>query len=274
MKKFLMCLAPMAVLLAFALAPGAAQAAEKAACTKYVLCPSTNNEAALRDDLLEPPEGGSFGTDGLAVNTQGPLRLCKEVSAGACAGVNNMNPVNDAFFGIKLHEDRLAPVTTKEKEECKEAAGHEAAATGWVEWADIQDATSTGGTASAVYAGTSPGDNGAWSLSVRSNLCTTNPGRVSIDKFALYLTFPKWVATTPSTGEIVGKYVNPTTPCAGGGVELNIEQTLEINDVSGTRAIDNGSGGKAILCFVSANNYLYPEKGPVWEKLIGGIWKD
>jgi len=274
-NKFLLSLAPALLAAAFALGVGASSAMA-AECTKYVLCPSTGAAEPLRDDLLEPPEGGSFGMDALAVNTQGKLRLCKEVVAGACAGVNNLNPINDAFFGIKLHEDRLSPVTAEEKKKCIEASKHEAAATGWVEWADIQNATS-GGVSSPVFAGTSPGDNGPWSLSVRSNLCETNPGRVSIDRFAIYLPVPGWWVTTPSTGEIVGKYIQPGSTCAGGGVELNIEQSLEINDVSGTRAIDNGvtpTAGKAILCFVSANNYLYPKTGPEWKELQGAIWKD
>jgi len=233
-------------------------------CTEFVLC--NNSNVGLRDDLVEPPEGGSFGTDALAVNTQGPLRLCEKFKAAVgCEGVKNQNPINDAFFGLKLHENPTS------------ANCH--TATGWVEWADIQNATSTGGVSSPVFAGTSPGDNGAWSLSVRSDKCSTNPGRVSIDRFAIYIPVPGFWVTTPSTGEIVGKYIQPSAQCAAGGVELNIEQTLEINDVSAARTIDNGTTGvgaasNAFICFVSANNYVYPKTGPEWKELQGAIWKD
>jgi len=128
-----------------------------------------------------------------------------------------------------------------------------------------------------VYAGTSPGYSGPWSLSIRSDLCTTNPGRVSIDRVAVYMPVPGWWVTTPSTGAIAGKYVQPGSTCAGGGMELNVEQTFEINDIAGTRTIDNGTtgtGSKAILCFVSANNYIYPKTAPEWKELQGAIWKD
>jgi len=231
-------------------------------CTDFVLCNTSNT--GLRDDLVEPPEGGSFGADALAVNTQAPLRLCEKFKAAVgCEGLTNKNPINDAFFGLKLHENPTS------------ANCH--TATGWVEWADIQNATATGGASSPVFAGTSPGDNGAWSLSVRSNRCSTNPGRVSIDRFAIYLPVPNWWVTTPSTGEIVGTYVQPGAVCAAGGVELNVEQQIEVNDVLAARTIDNGTTGtatKAILCFVSANNYVYPKTGPEWKELQGAIWKD
>jgi hypothetical protein len=71
--------------------------------------------------------------------------------------------------------------------------------------------------------------------------------------------------------------LNPTTPCAGGGGELNVEQSLEVNGALAARAIDNGTTGatsRAILCFVSANNYLYPTTAPTWGPLTGAIWKD
>ena len=49
------------------------------------------------------------------------------------------------------------------------------------------------------------------------------------------------------------------------------------NGVSGARAIDNGTTGttsRAILCFVSANNYLYPTTAPTGGPFTGAIWKD
>ncbi len=253
-NKFLLSLAPALLVAAMVLGVGASSASA-VACEEFVLCSGGAKGPALRADTVEPPEGGGFGTDALAVNTQSKLRLCKEAG---CA-LFNENPINDAFFGIKLHENPTAA-------NCHIAYG-------WVEWADIQHATETGLVASPVFAGTSPGYNGPWSLSVRSDKCSLNPGRVSIDRFAIYLPVLEWWVTTPSTGEIVGTYVQPGAVCAAGGVELNTEQPLEINDVLGTRIIDNGAGAKAVLCFVSSNNYVYPETGPKWEKLIGTIWK-
>ena len=47
--------------------------------------------------------------------------------------------------------------------------------------------------------------------------------------------------------------------------------------MSRARAIDNGTTGttsRAILCFVSANNYLYPTTAPTWGPFTGAIWKD
>ncbi len=271
MKRFLVGLLPLLAVAASAVVPSAAAAV---ACESQVLCNAAG--VNLRDDLSEGPTGGGFGTDGLAVNTQGPLRWCeKYVSGTGCGGTTNKNPANDAFVGITLRENRAFPKTAKEKEECKEAAGREAAATGWVQWVDIQDATSTGGTSSPVYAGTSPSANGPWSLTIRSDECTTNPGRVTIGKFAAYLPVPNWILTTPTTGGLVGKYVNPGSTCAGGGAELNVEQALELNGASAARTIDDGTTGtttKAILCFVSANNSLYPTTAPTWGPFMGAIW--
>ncbi len=284
-KKCLISVAPLLAIVGFALAPSAATAGAGEPCNKFVLCPSTNNEEKLRDDVNEGPTGGGFGADALVVNTQRPLRLCREFTAGTgCTGPSNKNPVNDAFFGIKTYENRPAPVTTREREECKEAAGHETAAIGWVQWGDPQDSTSTGTSANPMYVGTSPGDNGPWTIRLRSDLCTVNPGLVTISKVAVYFPVIGWWVTTPSTGEIVGKYIQPSTTanpteCKGGGVELNIEQSLEVNDVLLARTFDNGTTGvaqadKAIFCTVSANNYLYPTTAPSWGPFTGAIWKD
>jgi len=77
-------------------------------------------------------------------------------------------------------------------------------------------------------------------------------------------------------GAIVGKYVQPNpTTCKAGGMELKIEQMLEINGVSEPRAIDNGApAGIAFICFVSSNNNLYPTTPPAWGPFTGAIWKD
>jgi len=261
-SRILLSLASALLVAAMALGVGASSASA-VPCEEFVLCSGGAKGPALRDDLVEPPEGGGFGTDGLAVNTQGPLRMCEKFKAGTgCEGANTRLPINDAFFGSKLHEN---PTSAN----CHIAYG-------WVEWADFQNVT-FGGVSSPVYAGTSPGDNGAWSLSLRSDKCATNPGRMTIGKVAIYLPVPGWWVTTPSTGEIVGTYVQPGAVCAAGGVELNVEQQVEVNDVLAARTIDNGTTGtatKAILCVVSANNYVFPKTGPKWAELQGAIWKD
>jgi hypothetical protein len=254
MRKFLISLAPAAVVAAFALAPSAASAA---ACTKNVLCNNTNE--ALRDDAVAPPTGGGYGTSGLAVNTAGTLRFCATLlGLKKC----NENPTGYAFFGVKLHGN---PATSATK--CEEA-------TGWVTFVDVQNAV-TGTTKSPVYDNTSPGSNGAWPISVKSDstACGANAGKVTIEKSALY--FPELLGVN-ATGTFTGKWVQPGE-CAGGsgGVKLDTLQPGVKLSPGENPEVDNGTTGKnAFICFVSANNYLYPEKAPTWTPLVGNVWKD
>jgi hypothetical protein len=255
MRKFLISLAPAAVVAAFALAPSAASAA---ACTTNVLC--NNSNEALRDDAVTPPTGGGYGTSALAVNTAGTLRFCATLlGLKKC----NENPTGYAFFGVKLHSN---PATSATK--CEEA-------TGWVTFVDVQNAT-TSGAKSPVYDNTSPGSNGAWPISVKSDNTgcpLAERGKVTIEKSALY--FPELLGVN-ATGTFTGKWVQPGE-CAGGsgGVKLEVKQPGVTLSTGEKPEVDNGPKAEnAFICFVSANNYLYPEKAPAWTPLVGNVWKD
>jgi len=254
----------------------AASAAGAAECTTNILCLNGGAGEGLRDDLVEPPTFGGFGTDILAVNTQSPLRLCEKSGAGVgCEGTVNKNPKADAFFGIKLHVNPKTQALRCEKAE------------GWVQWADIQNAKS-GANVSPMFAGTSVGENGPWDLTIWSDKatpCGVKTGVVEIRHFAAYFPAlggaPGWEVTTPATGAITGKYEQPGANCEAGGVKLEVAQMLEINGPPAKSfAIDNGTAlTNVYLCFVSANDYVYPEigaekTGPAWGALHGTIWKD
>jgi hypothetical protein len=246
-KKILIGLAPL--LAAAAMGVGASSAAA-AACTANVLCNNTNE--ALRDDAVEPK---GYGMDGLAVNTAGPLRFCATFVIKTC----NENATGYAFFGLKLDKDPAA-------ENGKEA-------TGWVEFADVQHATP-----SAVFSGTAPepAGFGPWPIKVRSDKSTENPGKVTIEKaHLLFPTLGPGGTAVTAIGTFTGKWVQPGE-CAGGsgGVKLDIAQPGITVTTATKPELDNGKGEAAFICFVSANNYLFPEKAPAWTPLTGNIWKD
>jgi hypothetical protein len=252
-KKLLVTLAPLAAVVAFAVAPGAASAAECRILTQAVGVPAPpcNNPPGnaapqnLRDDVTDAPNG--FGTDALAVNTAGTVRF-KATPGGVEA--KNENPKGYAFFGLKLDKNPVA------------ANGAEA--TGWVPFVDVQHATP-----SAVFSGDKPAT--PWTFKIRSDLSTENPGRVLIENTSLL--FESFGLT--AAGTFQGLYEQPGANCAAGGVKLNIEQPLITTSPASTTTpkLDNGAGGNAFICFVSANNYLFPEKEPVWAPLTGKIWK-
>jgi len=215
--------------------------------------------------IIGTEEFEGFGTDALAVNTAGALRFSTKISGVA---FRNKNPAGYAFFGLKLE-------TNPPSANCSEA-------TGQVRFADIQDATP-----SAVFDG-----NGAWKIRVKSDLCSSEPGKVKVENTSL-LFEQLGAGKTPviSTGEFVGTYSQPSSvagKCPAGGVELAIDQPgITTTPASTGVEIDNGTTGKnAYICFVSANNYLFPETEPKWapfNALNGpaeevykgvGIWKD
>ncbi|HTD07899.1 MAG TPA: hypothetical protein VK680_03320 [Solirubrobacteraceae bacterium] len=270
MKKLLTGLLP--VLLAagaFAVLPSAALAAGEACHGEkvHVLC-SEKNEA-LRDDLVEPPEGvggGGYGASLLGVNTLGKIRLCSTITG---VKVCNEEPTGYSFFGVKLHSNPLSPVTTAEEENCKEGKFE---AKGWITFVDLTDWT-TAGVADPVYDNTSPGYNGPWSIGIKSNRCKTNPGVVTIEKVALYFPIEE---NQKATGTLTGKWSQPSTEkCAGGGIELNTTQSSLKLSIGEKPEIDNGTTGKnAFICFVASNDYLFPKTAPTWAPLTGSIWKD
>lgn len=254
MKRFLISLGPVLLAVAaLAVVPAAASAWECRVLTEGVgvpvpPCNSPPGNIApqnLRDDVTDAPEG--YGTDLLAVNINGPLRY--RFSPGGVAAENSI-PKGYVFFGLKLDKNPVA------------ANGVEA--TGWVPLADIQRAST-----SAVFSGDKPST--PWLFKVRSDLSTENPGRVLIENTSLLL---ETVGVTVA-GAFQGIYQQPGTICPAGGVKLNIGQPGVVTVPASTTEpkLDNGAGGNAYICFVSANNYVFPTNEPVWTPLTGEIWK-
>jgi hypothetical protein len=93
-------------------------------------------------------------------------------------------------------------------------------------------------------------------------------------------------------GTFTGKWVQPEVcPGGSGGVELEVSQpgvTVTGETKAKSVEIDNGTAGKhTFICFVSSNNYLWPEvevaeggkitetkAAPIWNPHFGNIWKD
>jgi hypothetical protein len=266
-NKFLISLAPALVAAALAVVPSTALAVVSKACTTNVLCSGNSGAEPLRDDATTPPTGGGYGTSVLAVNTAGNLRYGFKV-----AGVTARNEIEAGYadFGIKLVENP------------KSKAGECVVAKGLVTWVDIQKAGLSGNKKSSpVYDNTEK----AWPLSVRSDFCATEPGVVKVEGVGLFL--PELEKEVVG-GALTGKYVQPTggevAPCPAGGVEFNVKQplvTLSVGE-AGSFELDNGTVGKpAFLCFVAANNYLFPKTAPKWapfsdftESEKPGLWKD
>jgi hypothetical protein len=254
-RKLLISLVP-AVLAVAALGVGASSASA-AACTVNVLCNNANEK--LRDDLTEPPEGisgGGYGTSALAVNTAGKIRLCLTIGGLKTC---NESPQGYVLFGVKLHSN---PVSATE---CKAGQGE---AKGWVTFVDWMHYTP-----SAVYDDTSPGYNGAWPIGVRSDKCTVNPGKVTIERSALF--FPG-LANLVAAGTFTGKWVQPgECPGGSGGIKLDVAQPGIRASFGEKPELDNGSANtNAFICFVASNNYLYPNTAPTWAPFTGNIWKD
>lgn len=251
--KALAALAPVLLLAALALLPSSAFAAEEP-CTNNVLC--DNAGTALRDDFNAPK---GFGTDMLATNTQATLRLV--ALAGETPVFSNSNPANYAYFGLELLSN---PATSTEV--CNDAEG-------WVTFADIQNATP-----SPVYAGISPTRFGPWPFTVKSDNTgcpEAERGRVTIEDTHLFFS----AAEATASGTFVGSYEQPGANCEGGGVKLDVAQpgiTVEAGGEKFAARVDNGAEvpSNAFICFVSANNSLFPTTAPTWEPLTGAIWKD
>lgn len=207
------------------------------------------------DGLGTNPLSTNFGTDMLAVNTKGPLRFKVGAGAGEAATV----PMGYGFFVFKLFTNPESSKTI-----CRQAQGN-------IPAADIQHASN-----SAVFNGSS----GAWTFSIKSDnegCPLAEKGKVTIRNVSLLFETLK-VGGTPivAAGAIAGAYENPDANCPAGGIKLNISQSgLMIEPTFASPEIDNGAGGSAYICFVSANNYLFSEVEPKWTFTQGkGIWKN
>src|SRR5271169_6549991 len=135
-KKFLIGLAPVLAVAAFALVPSAAMAGVEPCwvLTSAKVKPpvgTCNNPPGvlapqnLRDNAFTPPAGGGFGTDALAVNTHAAIRFRAKISG---VFVNNFSPAGYAFFGLKLVRNPLSPKTKVQEEKCEEEKGKPAIA--------------------------------------------------------------------------------------------------------------------------------------------------
>jgi hypothetical protein len=283
MKKFLFGLTPVLLVAAFALAP--AGAAASAPCTTNVVCDGSNN--GLRDDLTAPPtkvkgelgevaEGG-FGTSLLAVNTGSPWRFTRAIAGSE---IHSEVAAGYVFLGLKLDHN---PATSGTK--CEEA-------TGWVDFVNISRWTSEGRTdpaygGEASFKPTLPagarGGLGPWTVSIKSEQCKTEPGKVTISNVSLYL--PKEALTI--TGTLIGRYMEPNvgTPhtCPAGGVEIATGEQAGLKLSAGSKPeFDNGTGGKpAFICNVVSNNWFFPKTAPTWGPFEDfnasaepGMWQD
>src|SRR5665213_3205697 len=107
MRKFLFGLAPLLAVVAFALVPSGASALVQCRVLTSgksqnlgVECnnpPGVAIPQNLRDNTTDTPNG--FGTDGLAVNTKGGLRVSLKIGGVA---IRNSVPEGYAFLGLKL----------------------------------------------------------------------------------------------------------------------------------------------------------------------------
>lgn len=92
------------------------------------------------------------------------------------------------------------------------------------------------------------------------------------------LLFETFAAGSPvtATGSFIGKYEQPGANCPAGGVKLEIKQPgITTSPVTEKPELDNGEEGNAFICFVSANNYVFPTTAPTWAlSNPKGIWKD
>jgi hypothetical protein len=267
MKKFLLGLAPLFAVAAFGIAPSSAGAAacrivtlntnaggQEATCNEP---PSTTSPANLRETeegAATSPISTNFATNGLLVNTKGKLRLKAKISGVA---VTNENPIGDAFFGLNLESNPVSSAAV-----CR-------AATGMVTFADIQHASP-----SAVYDGTS-----AWPFTLVSNsaACSSETRGTVIIREVTLLFATLGASETPviASGTMKGVYEQPGTNCPAGGIKLNTAQPgLTTEPATTSPEVDNSTTGEAAyICFVSANNYVYPTTAPTWT-LTGAIWKD
>jgi len=262
MKKFLFGFAPLLAMAAFTLAPPTASAGCRvliangakllAGCANPPGAVEPQNLRENNDGLATNPQSTNYGTDGLLVNTVGAIRFNAKVSGTA---FHNTVPQGYAFFGVKLFTNPEAATGV-----CREAQGT-------VPWVDIQHTNNSAVFNSAL---------GSWNFKIRSEQCSTAANKVVIRNAAL--DFEALVGGEPliATGTFTGTYSDPSTlagKCKAGGIEIDEAQTgitTEPAAEAGSITVDNGAAGaRALVCFVSANNYLFPSTEPTWA-LTGG----
>jgi hypothetical protein len=262
---------------AFALTPAAASALPCRVLAVWTFSRGVGSEKCanppgvgteLQQNLRESGDGSettpvstSFPTSALLVDTTGALQY--RLSIG---GTQEINEIGYVVLGVKLEHN---PVSSAK--ECE-------VATGSIPWFDGSDATPA-----AVFAGT-----GAWTLSIDSDstACGERKGLVTIRNVGLLLeTLGFGKSPILAAGTLTGYYTQPSaeTACPAGGIELEAKQPgITTEPFTERFEIDSGEEGKpASLCFVGANNYLFPKTAPTWAPFTNntgkekiGIWKD
>jgi hypothetical protein len=206
------------------------------------------------DGTETTPVSTNFPTDVLATNTDGAVRW--SITIGGVP-FNNSSPAGYAFLGLKAEHDAVSSTT-----ECR-------AATGPIPWVGILHSSP-----SAVFDG-----NTAWTFAIDSDstaCAAENRGKVTIRNVGLlFETLGAGKAPIVATGTLTGVYEQPGANCPAGGVKLNTSQPgITTEPANEGVEVDNGVKGKnAYVCFVSANNYLFPNTAPTWNLTSGtGIW--
>jgi len=238
----------------------AATASAVTPCSQKVLCGNTATES-LRDDLASPNTG--YGSSILAVNTAGAIRILAFEHGKQFNSLFGRVPTGYAYLGIDLHENQ----------ETSKTACHKA--TGWVTFADFSH-TEKKEWAKELFTNTSPGYAGAWPISINSSNegCTgENKGKVTIEGVAIGDNFG--LGVEPFTGTLTGHFVQAgSCPGGSGGIELAVRQPgMTAPETFEKVEIDNGEA-PVDLCFVAANNYLYPTSAPSWTPVAGNVVGD
>jgi hypothetical protein len=274
--------APVVAVAALALAPVSASAAacrvltygtasqeQKATCNNPPVVENPQNLREAGDGTETTPISTNFPTSVLAANTAGGLRYGYFVEG---IETSELIPRGYVDFGVKLEHDPESSTTA-----CN-------VATGSIPWFDASNGQASYGQPSAMVAGA-----GAWTLSIYSDSAACKAkeknGEVIIRNVSLLLeTLGERNSPEILTGTLVGHYVQPSSAiCPAGGIELeNVQRGLTSEPSRTAMVFDNGTEhSPAFLCFVGANNYVFPTAAPTWapftnsaEKEKVGIWKD
>jgi hypothetical protein len=274
MRKPAVVLAPL-VAVALALVPASAMAAGESQCRvltfgtasqKFGKTCNNPSGVTIPQNLREVDDGAGtspvssgFSTIGLMVNTKTAVRVSTKIAA---VELRQTVPLGYGLLGIKLESDPEASETV-----CR-------AATASIIFGEVLDASP-----SAVFAG----GTGGWPVTLVSD----SPGCKEAERGKVIVRGVSLLAETLGAGKspvlaagtLRGKYEQPGANCPAGGIKLEVKQTgitTEPESEAGTNEVDNGTTGEAaVLCFVAANNYLFPKEAPKWSLKEGeGLWKD